>query len=94
MDDQYDINVDYEALCETEDKLKRIGNNLNESTERMVLALQYCQGFLSGNQFDKASQTTFDCIEQAGKTSNNISNAINYIEQLKHAVERYSKCVY
>lgn len=94
MAGQYDMFVDFETLCSIEDKLKMIGYNLSQSTEQMVTALQYSQEFLSGNQFEKAKQTTLNCIEITGKTGNNITNAIAYICRLKEIVDQYSICEY
>jgi len=94
MTNQYDMCVDFETLCSIEDKLKMISYNLSLSTKQMVMALQSSQEYLSGNQFAKAKQTTLNCIEITGKTSNNITNALDYICKLKEIVDRYSMCGY
>lgn len=94
MSSNYDMNVDAELLSSIEEKLKRIGQNLSESTGKMVTALQHSQEFLSGNQFDRAKQTTLRCIEISGKTTNNIRNAIVFVSDLEAAVDKYSRSEY
>ena len=74
--------------------MRRIGVNLSESTERMLLALQSSQGFLAGKQFEKAQKTTMSCIDITAKTNNNIRNLLAYISQLKELVNTYDKCRY
>ena len=91
MDSQYDVCVDYDALCVIEEKLKRIGLNLTDATEKMLFALQTSQGFLAGRQFEKAQKTTMGCIDITAKTNNNIRNTLEYIDQLK---ELYSQAIY
>lgn len=94
MDTRFDINVDYDVLCAIEDKLKKIGYNLSNSTEKMLMALQSSQGFLAGNQFEKAKHTTMKCIEVTGRTSNNLRNAGEYIEELRRVYGEYSSYMY
>ena len=94
MNSKYDMCVDLEALCAIEDNLRRIGVNLSESTERMLLALQSSQGFLAGKQFEKAQKTTMSCIDITAKTNNNIRNLLAYISQLKELVDSYDKSRY
>lgn len=88
------MNVEYDVLCVVEDRLRKVNSNLYESTEKMVLTLQQSQGFLAGNQFEKAKRTTLNCIETTSKTINNIRNAMEYIEKLKKILEEYSGCEY
>ena len=83
-----------QAMKLESDYMNVFQERVNESTEQMVIALQYSQEYLSGNQFEKAKQTTLNCIEITGKTSNNITNAITYICKLKEIVDRYSMCGY
>ncbi len=94
MISKYDMNVDFDALCAIEENLQRIGTNLSESTERMLLALQSSQGFLAGKQYEKAQKTTMSCIDISTKTCNNITNALTYIAELREALEAYNKCKY
>ena len=94
MSSKYDMCVDLEALWAIEDNLRRIGVNLSESTERMLLALQSSQGFLAGKQFEKAQKTTMSCIDITAKTNNNIRNLLAYISQLKELVNTYDKSRY
>ena len=94
MDSQYDVCVDYDALCVIEEKLKRIGLNLTDATEKMLFALQTSQGFLAGRQFVKAQKTTMGCIDITAKTNNNIRNTLEYIDQLKELLMQYNGCKY
>lgn len=90
----YDMCVDYETLCEIENKLINIGKNLGASADSMLYALRNCDGFLSGNQFQKASNTTIICTEVSKKTIENISEMLKYISKLKECLEAYSGCRY
>lgn len=91
---EYDMCIDLAALCTIEDNLRCIGVNLSESTERMLHAIQSAQGFLAGQQFEKAQRTTMSCIDVTAKASNNIKNLLDYIAQLKELVAAYSNCRY
>lgn len=94
MESKYDVCVDFDTLCAIEDKLKRIGRNLSDATEKMLLALQTSQGFLAGNQFEKAQKTTMGCVDITAKSNNNIRNALTYIDQLKELIMVYNTCRY
>ncbi len=94
MSSKYDMCVDLNALCAIEDNLRRIGVNLSESTEKMLLAIQSGQGFLAGKQFEKAQKITMSCIDITAKTNNNIRNLLLYISQLKDLVDSYDKSRY
>lgn len=94
MESKYDVCVDFDALCAIEDKLKRIGVNLSDATQKMHLSLQTSQGFLAGNQFEKAQKTTIGCIDITDRTIRNISNALTYIDQLKELIAVYDTCRY
>lgn len=94
MNDSYDICVDYNTLCTVEDKLQRISYDLTESTQKMVEFIQKSQGFLAGNQFEKAKATTIDCTNLTARTSTNIGHAQDYIVKLRTALEEYSRCGY
>ena len=94
MENEFDMCVDFNSLCDIEEKLKNIGSNLTGATEQMLLAIQESQGFLEGQQFEKAQKTTMSCINVTAKTNNNIRNALRYIEQLKSQIDAYNKCKY
>ena len=94
MESKYHVCVDFDALCAIEDKLKRIGVNLSDATQKMHLSLQTSQGFLAGNQFEKAQKTTMGCIDITDRTIRNISNALTYIDQLKELIAVYDTCRY
>ena len=94
MGTSYDMCIDYETLCELESKLIDIRNNVGVSADSMLFALRNCDGFLSGNQFEKASQTTIMCSEVSKKTIENISEVLKYIAKLKECLETYSGCRY
>ena len=83
-----------DALDAIEDKLRNIGSDLNESTQKMLIALQASQGFLEGNQFHKAKMTTMNCIEISSRTMNNIQNARQNIAKLRTVLEQYLRCEY
>lgn len=94
MGSKFDMCVDFDELCAIEEDLRKIGVNLGESTERMLLALQSSQGFLAGKQYEKAQKTTMACIDITARTNNNIRNALAYIESLKDAMQKYGQCKY
>lgn len=94
MGSKYDVCVDFDALCAIEDKLKGISVKLSDATAQMLQALQTSQGFLAGNQFEKAQKTTMKCINITAKTTNNLSNAFTYINQLKELIMTYGTCRY
>lgn len=94
MGSTYDMCIDYETLCEIESKLCNISKNLGISAERMLDTLRNCDGFLSGNQFDKVSQTTLICSDVSQKTIDNISEMLKFISKLKESLETYSGCRY
>ena len=94
MGSTYDMCIDYETLCEIESKLIDISRNLSVSADTMLDALRKCDGFLSGNQFEKACQTTITCSDVSKKTVENISEMLKYIAKLKECLEIYSGCGY
>ena len=91
---EYDMCIDYDTLCEIEQKLKNISNNLGVSADSMLFALRNCDGFLAGKQFEKASKTTITCTEVSKRTIENINNVLAYINKLKECLETYSGCGY
>lgn len=90
----YDMCVDYEELCLIEEKLTIVEQNLNGSTLKMIDAVQRSQGFLAGNQFEKARETTQKCTELTRKTQANIRYAVEFVDQLKNILDEYSSCGY
>lgn len=94
MAESYDMCVDYGVLCSIEDKLQKIGYDLNNSAEKMDGAIQVSQDFLAGNQFEKAKRTTQLCDEVTRRVGHNIRHAKEYISKLKAAVEEYGECGY
>ena len=94
MDSGYDMCIDYETLCEIEQKLINVKENLSVSADSMLYALRNCEGFLSGNQFEKACKTTIVCTDVSKKTVENITELLNYISRLKQCLESYSNCRY
>ena len=90
----FDMYVDYDILCDVEDKLQKIEYDLNSSSDQMVRAIQVSHMFLAGNQFEKAKRTTASCIDVTKRTGNNIRNAMEYIEKLKAALYEDGKCGY
>lgn len=90
----FDMCIDYETLCEIEQKLNNINKNLSVSADSMLYALRNCDDFLSGHQFEKARETTILCTEVSKKTSDNISEVLIYISKLKECLEFYSGCGY
>lgn len=86
--------VDYDTLCTIENKLQKIEFDLTNSTQKMVEAIQRSQDFLNGNQFEKAKNTTMNCVEVSKKTETNIKYAKKYIGDLRMALEEYGRCVY
>ncbi len=90
----YDICVDYDTLCNLEYKIDLILHDLGESTDRMTRAIQISESFLAGNQFEKAKQTTTECINMSRKTAGNLIHAKEYLKKLQESVLEYGQCVY
>lgn len=94
MENVYDICVDYDTLCDLEYKIDLILHDLGESTEKMTRAIQTSESFLAGNQFEKAKQTTSDCINMSRKTACNLRHSKEYLRKLEDKVMEYGDCVY
>ncbi len=94
MDTKYDMCVDYDSLCNLEQMLNRISQNMGDSADTMLYALKNSSGFLSGAQFDRACQTTVKCSDTARYTMENITEVLKYITRLKRCLEEYSGCGY
>ena len=92
--DGFDMCVDYDTLCDVQDKLKKIEYDLTNSTDQMEKAIVTSQSFLAGNQFEKAKRTTDACVRVTRKTEINIRNAMDYLEKLKGSLEEYGRCSY
>jgi len=94
MSAEYDMCVEYDILCNTEEKLEKIEYDLIHSTNQIVNAIQHSQDFLAGNQFEKAKRTTSNCVEATRKAGINIKHARDYIKRLKSALDEYGNCSY
>ena len=94
MSEIFDICVDYDTLCNLEYKIDLILHDLGESTERMTRSIQSSQGFLAGHQYEKAMQTTMDCVNMSRKTESNLRHAKEYLKKLEDSVMEYGQCVY
>ncbi|WP_028236466.1 hypothetical protein [Pseudobutyrivibrio sp. MD2005] len=94
MSTGFDMCVDYDTLCEVQEKLKKIQYDLSNSTEQMVKAINSSQDFLAGNQFEKAKNTTAACLQISSRTGNNIQHAMEYLEKLKNTMDEYGRCSY
>ena len=94
MSSKYDICNDYDTLCQLEDKLKKIKNALGTSADIMLFNLRNSGEFLSGNQYNKASQTTIQCSDATRYTMENIDVVLKYIAKLKKNIEEYNRCGY
>lgn len=90
----YDMCVNYQTLEEIVDKLTNIDTDLSEATRKMSNALQESQGFLAGQQFEKARSITIRTVEIAANTSVNINHAISFIKHLEEFTTNYSACRY
>lgn len=90
----YDIFVDYDSLCDLQNRLDRISQNLVYSVEQMTNSIRSSQDFLSGVQFEKAKETTLSCVKTAKGTIDNIRHARDYLEKLKAILEDYAQCKY
>ena len=94
MGTDYDMDVDYETLCQIEIDLMQINSSLDESTKNMVSGLQDGGDFLAGRQFEKAKSTTLQCLDLVRRIENKTSIAINFVKELKKCLEEYSQCIY
>ena len=88
------MNVSLDTLDYIEERLNKINKNTSDSSQEMLTSIVRAQGFLAGNQFEKAQKTTINCIDVTSKTSNNLKNAIDYIEYIKRILEQYHECEY
>ena len=59
---EYDMFVEYDALCSIETELKKIEFDIESSVEKMTAAIARSQNFLAGYQFEKAKDTTERCV--------------------------------
>ena len=94
MESDFDMDVDYETLCQIETDLRHINHNLSESTNNMTMGLQDSQDFLAGQQFENAKDITYKCVEITSRTVNNLGIAVDFIKELKNCLEEYSQCMY
>ena len=94
MENVFDICVDSDTLYNLENKIDLILHDLEESTDRMTRAIQTSENFLAGNQFEKAKQTTMNCMIISQKTAYNLSRAQEYLRRLQDSVTEYGQCVY
>ena len=89
-----DMNVDSNTIEIINGKLKTINKNLSNANQQMLASLLHSQGFLEGQQFEKARKVTLKNIEQTGITSNNIRHSIEYNVKILELLYRYDKCKY
>lgn len=89
-----DMNVDSNTIEEINSKLKSINRNLSNANQQMIVSLSQSQGFLEGQQFNKAKRVTVKNIEQTAITSNNIRHSIEYNEKILELLHSYEKCKY
>lgn len=89
-----DMNVDSNTIEEINSKLKSINRNLSNANQQMIVSLSQSQGFLEGQQFNKAKRVTVKNIEQTAITSNNIRHSIEYNEIILELLHSYEKCKY
>ena len=94
MNSQYDMYVDYDILCEIQDKLQKIEHDLYSSAEEMKKTIEISQGHLSGEQFERAKGTTAICIGMTSTTGANIRHSRDYLAKLKTSLEEYGRCAY
>ena len=94
MGEIFDICVDYDTLCNLEYKIDLILHDLGESTERMTQAIQSSHGFLADHQYEKAVQTTRDCVNVSRKTESNLRHAQDYLRKLEDSLMEYGQCAY
>ena len=92
MSSEYDMCNDYDTLCHLENKLRNIKTNLGNSADTMLYELRNAGEFLSGNQYEKASNTTIQCSYNSRYTIENIDEVLKYIAKLKNSIEEYSGC--
>lgn len=91
---EYDMCVDMETLGEARAELQLIEGNLLDSVNSMINAINQADGFLIGNQFEKARSYTGRCVEITKRTIGNISHAADYLDELMELLNEYSKCTY
>ena len=90
----YDMNVDYEALCAAEEKLKKVEEGLKTSVEDMVNGVERGQPSLAGKQYEKMKDCTKQFAKMTQSSIESIHSTQKYINELKEIVEEYSRCVY
>lgn len=90
----YDICIDRMVLDTIETKIERIERDIDESTMSMDKAINQSQNFLSGNQFEKAKNTTLNCLASSKNTQQNLRAAREYIVTLRNLIDEYAKYCY
>lgn len=90
----YDICIDPVILDTIESKLEKIDHDIEESTAGMERAINQSQNFLSGNQFEKAKNTTLNCLASSKNTQQNLRAAREYIVTLRNLIDEYAKYTY
>lgn len=90
----YDMHVSSETVEYVKEKILNIANDLSSSTQEMFVSVNRAQGFLAGNQYNKAQQTTMDCINITNNTVNSLADGVDYLEEINLILEEYNQCRY
>lgn len=89
-----DMDVDYDTLLIVDNKLDKISYSLMNSAQQMQTAIRNSQDFLSGQQFEKAKNITFECTQYTELTAQNLIYAKTFIEELLVLLDEYGQCEY
>lgn len=91
---EYDMYVSNEILQETEDRLKKIRDNLLHSSVQMSSAVQRSSSFLAGRQFERTKKNTEQCVRKTEILAANLQSAGMHIAELERLLEEYKRCGY
>lgn len=90
----YDMYVSNEIMQETEERLRKIRDNLLNASEQMSRSLQSSGTFLAGRQFERTKDNTEQCLKRTEIIVENLQNARRYIAELERLLDEYRECSY
>lgn len=88
----YDMCVEFDVLCDLDEKLHLIKHNLENIRTQMDNSINRAQDYLAGEQYEKAKRITETCVKDTTKTEGNIEYAMKYLSELMAKMEEYNSC--
>lgn len=88
----YDMCVDYDVLCDAEEKLHLIQHNIENISSQMENSINRAQEYLAGVQYEKAKSITEKSIKDTAQIGKNLEYAMKYLLDLMSKIDEYSTC--